>query len=313
MPETAIELRELHEMASEALYWDNPARIKRVWNLKTQWIPYTRAEFLIHKAEELLNRPKAPRLPCLLVYADPNSGKTALLKRYGELHPIDSNRGGDAIRAPVISIEIRSPDEGALYDSILKAIQAPFKIQDRVQKKRNQILTILEKIGTRQLLLDELNTAISGPLLKQRNFLVALKNLLNEIQMTVFATGTPDARIALAPDQQLESRFEMEELRRWTYGEEFRQLLESFECRLPLREPSELQAPIFAKRIHELTEGYIGEIAELLMRVAVKAIETKKERIDCRLLAELNWKPPLQRRGEARGLHKTLAGPSPTT
>jgi Bacterial TniB protein len=163
MPETAIELRELDEMASEALYWDNPARIRRVWDLKTQWIPYTRAKFLIRKAEELLNRPKAPRLPCLLVYADPNSGKTALLRRYADLHPIDSNRGGDAIQAPVIGIEIRSPDEGALYDSILKAIQAPFKIQDRVQKKRNQILTILEKIGTRQLLLDELNNCNLGP------------------------------------------------------------------------------------------------------------------------------------------------------
>jgi hypothetical protein len=61
-----------------------------------------------------------------------------------------------------------------------------------------------------------------------------------------------------------------------------------------MREPSELQAPIFAKRIHELTEGYIGEIAELLMRAAVKAIETKKERIDCVLLADLNWKPTQQ-------------------
>ena len=120
--------------------------------------------------------------------------------------------------------------------------------------------------------------------------------------MTVFATGTPAARIALALDQQLESRFEMEELRRWTYGEEFRKLLESFECRLPLRERSELQAPMFAKKIHELSEGYIGEIAELLMRAAVKAIETKRERIDRKLLEELNWKPPSQRRAEARGL-----------
>ena len=38
--------------------------------------------------------------------------------------------------------------------------------------------------------------------------------------------------------------------------------------------------PAFAKRIHELSEAYIGEIAELLMRAAVKAIVTKKERID---------------------------------
>jgi hypothetical protein len=57
----------------------------------------------------------------------------------------------------------------------------------------------------------------------------------------------------------------------------------------------------------------IREVAELLMRAAVKAIETKKERIDRRLLAVLNWKPPSQRRGEARGLHKTLADSSSTT
>jgi hypothetical protein len=114
--------------------------------------------------------------------------------------------------------------------------------------------------------------------------------------------STPDARIALAIDQQLESRFEMEELRRWTYGEEFRKLPESFECRLPLREPSELQAPVFAKKIHELSEGFIGEIAELLMHAAIKAIETKRERIDRKLLEELNGKPPSQRRAEARGL-----------
>ena len=116
-----------------------------------------------------------------------------------------------------------------------------------------------------------------------------------------------------APDPQLESRFEMQELQRWTDGEELRKLLESFECRLPLREPSELQAPAFARRIYELTEGYIGEIAELLMRAAVKAIVTKKERINRKILDNLNWTTPSQRRGEARGLRKTLASSSSAT
>ncbi len=156
------------------------------------------------------------------------------------------------------------------------------------------MLTILERIGTRQLLIDELNTAIAGPFWKQKKFLIALKNLLNELEMTAFAMGTPEARIALAPDPQLESRFEMQ-------------------CRLPLREPSELQAPSFARRIYELTEGYIGEIAELLMHAAVKAIVTKEERIDRKILDDLNWTPPSQRRGEARGLRKTLASSSSTT
>jgi hypothetical protein len=59
MTESAVEVRDLHETASEALYWDDAARIRRVWDLKTQWIPYTRAKILIRKADVLLNRPKA--------------------------------------------------------------------------------------------------------------------------------------------------------------------------------------------------------------------------------------------------------------
>src|SRR5258708_5746123 len=200
MTEAAIEARDLHATASEALYWDDAARIKRVWELKAQWIPYTHAKILIRKAEELLNRPKAPRTPCLLVYADPNSGKTELHRQYCRLHPIDSNLEGDSIRGPVIGIETRSPDEGALYDAILRTIHAPFRVQDRADKKRHQVLTILERLETRQLVIDELNTAIAGPFLKRKKFLIALKNLLNELEMTAFAMGTPEARIALAPD-----------------------------------------------------------------------------------------------------------------
>jgi hypothetical protein len=199
-------------------------------------------------------------MQCLLVYADPNSGKTALLRRYCKLHPINQNWDRDAIHAPVIGIEIRSPDEGALYD---------------VEKKRHQVLTILEKIGTRQLLIDELNAVIAGPLLKQRKFLIALKNLLNELEMTAFATGTPDARIALVPDPQLESRFEMEELQRWTDGEEFRKLLESFECRLPLREQSGLQAPIFHAILHQQCRLIVSE------RTAPRFREFIRERLNC--------------------------------
>ena len=64
-----------------------------------------------------------------------------------------------------------------------------------------------------------------------------LKSLLNELELTVFATGTNAARSALAVDDQLDSRFEKAELKRWANDEDFRNLPESFEKRLPLREP----------------------------------------------------------------------------
>jgi hypothetical protein len=150
------------------------------------------------------------------------------------------------------------------------------------------------------LLTDELNTAIAGSLLKQRRFLVALKHLANKLKLSIIATGTQDAKIALAPDSQLTSRFAMEELYRWVDDKEFRKLLESFERRLPLREASELQRPSFAKMIHDLTEGYLGEVAELLMKAAVLAIDTHKEKIDLDIIQKLKWLPPSKRQGAAR-------------
>jgi hypothetical protein len=58
---------------------------------------------------------------------------------------------------------------------------------------------------------------------------------------------------------------------------------------------------VFAKMIHDLTEGYLGDVAELLMKAAVLAIDTHKEKIDLDIIQKLKWKPPSQRRGEAHG------------
>jgi hypothetical protein len=51
-----------------------------------------------------------------------------------------------------------------------------------------------------------------------------------------------------------------------------------------------------------VTEGYLGEIAELLMQAAVLAIESKYEKIDLTIIEKLNWKNPTQRRARAFGL-----------
>jgi hypothetical protein len=300
MSSTSLCGRNLKPATLEALNLSDAQRKLKVWDLKNTWLPYPRADGLIAYAEELLIRPASDRMPCLLIWAEPNSGKTAFHKHYLSLHPIDPNLEGDAVYAPVIGIEIFSPDEGALYNAILTAIHAPFRILDRAEKKRYQIETLLPRLGTRQLLTDELNTAIAGSLLKQRRFLVALKHLANKLKLSIIATGTQDAKIALAPDSQLTSRFAMEELYRWVDDREFRKLLESFERRLPLREASELQRPSFAKMIHDLTEGYLGEVAELLMKAAVLAIDTHKEKIDLDIIQKLKWLPPSKRQGAAR-------------
>jgi len=145
------------------------------------------------------------------------------------------------------------------------------------------------------LIIDELNTAVAGTSLKQRIFWNAIKNLNNCAHISIVGAGTKEVFSALRLVPQLDNRFERAELKRWEFGDEFRRLLASFECLLPLRHASELQEPSVAMRLYSMTEGYIGEVANLLIKAAICAIETGSEKIDQRLLAKIEWKSPTER------------------
>jgi len=287
--------RGLKEEAIQALQLRDEERITAVWNLKSTWIPYPRASEILRKATELLNRPAAYRMPCVLAFGAPGVGKTALQQEYLRRHPFRENLSGDAAIAHVVGIEVKGPDEGAFYNAILSVVGAPHGESGKPAEKLHQVLEILRRIGTRQLLIDELNTAIAGPYLRQKNFAHALKHLANQLKLSVFATGTQDAKLALAVDDQFRSRFEFCELRRWTFGDPFRSLLESFERRLPLRERSNLQAPQLAQTLFDLSEGYFSELSELLMRAAVSAIKSHNEKIDEATIHDLKWTTRSQR------------------
>lgn len=77
------------------------------------------------------------------------------------------------------------------------------------------------------------------------------------------------------------------------------QLLASFECMLPLKRPSSLTRPALALKILSLSEGLIGEVSAILTKAAVKAIASGKERIDLRLLEEIQFTPPSDRKWRA--------------
>jgi len=48
-----------------------------------------------------------------------------------------------------------------------------------------------------------------------------------------------------------------------------------------------------------MSEGTIGEIASVLTRAAVRAVETKHERVDAKLLDKIDYATPSQRKRRA--------------
>lgn len=280
---------------AKALSLTDAERIERIRT--PRWIGYPRAKTVLGKLEDLLTYPKTHRMPNLLIVGDTNNGKTMLVERFKKLHPASDNPSGEGVSVPVLVIQAPPvPDEGRFYNTILDALFAPFKPNDRVDRKQFQAIKLLRYVGLKMLVIDEIHHVLAGNLNKQRAFLNVIKYLGNELQLPIVGVGTKDAFRAIQTDSQLANRFEPAILPLWKFDEDFLRLLKSFEMLLPLREASNLYDTSLATTIFSMTEGHIGELAKLLAEAAVLAVERGRERIDAKLLKESGWVGPSDRK-----------------
>src|SRR6202035_492111 len=144
-----------HLIPAAAAEVDRPVdeRISRL--RRSPWIGYTRAQAILERLEHLLEHPGSHRMPNLLLVGDTNNGKTMLIRRFVELHPVKpadlgSTRRVLLIQAPPV------PDERRLYFAILDALHAPYSPSGLTAAKMMQVITVLRKVGVRMLVIDEI-------------------------------------------------------------------------------------------------------------------------------------------------------------
>ncbi|MBK7465268.1 MAG: TniB family NTP-binding protein [Betaproteobacteria bacterium] len=288
-------LSHLTVATAKALTLPNDERIERI--RKPRWIGYPRSKVVLDKLEDLLVYPKMHRMPNLLIVGDTNNGKTMLVERFKKQHPASDNPSGEGISVPVLVIQAPPvPDEGRFYNTILEALFAPFKPNDRVDRKQFQSIKLLRYVGLKILVIDEIHHVLAGNMNKQRAFLNVIKYLGNELQIPIVGVGTKDAFRAIQTDPQLANRFEPAVLPLWKFDDEFLRLLKSFEMLLPLRHASKLYDTSLAATIFSMAEGHIGELSKLLAEAAVLAVLNGSERIDAKLLKEVGWIGPSDRK-----------------
>lgn len=260
------------------------------------WIPYPRAIEALSKLDDLLGRPKIERMPNLFIEGDSNNGKSEILKEFDDRFKprIVPNEG---TRLDVLMIQAPpKPDEGRLYDHILKKLNVPLNLSEKVTKKFYRTANILSELQVKMILIDEFHNIITGTFNKQREFLTVIKFLANELKLVIVAAGTKDARRVINTDDQLANRFATYELKRWSLDKEFLQLLVSFEARLPLKKKSSLAQKEIALLVFNLSEGLVGEVSQILKEAAKAAIEDGSEQITLEILEELEFTPPSSRK-----------------
>ncbi|MGB4599604.1 MAG: TniB family NTP-binding protein [Trichlorobacter sp.] len=180
-----------------------------------RWLPYPAADRLLDKMESLFNMPPKVRAPSMLVAGDSHCGKTSLVRRFRDMHPPTDDMYEAACPVFYLGSCPSEPDEGRLYDEILKELKIPFRYSDKPSKKYDEVKYQFDQIGVRVLILDEISHALSGSALKQRVFMNAIKNIHNSMQRPIILVGTHDAQFATGSDRQFASRFKLEKLGRW--------------------------------------------------------------------------------------------------
>lgn len=284
----------LRPASAEIAVMDDDFRVKAIQS--GFWVPYDKAMEILADMETLLAHPPINRMPHMLLVAPSNNGKTELLRHFLALHPSDPNPNGEAAKHPVIYVSALGPDIGDLCGRILDAVNAPYREKSAPGERVRTVTKILGQLGTRMLLVDEINNMMTGGAVKQREFRNGIKDLGNQLRMSIVAAGIEDAYTVFSTDPQLSNRFMPATLPRWQEDNEGGALLASFERRLPLRKPSGLKQPEILQKVMWMSEGLIGEVYEVLKRTAIQAILDGVEQITVDGLDRIRWIRPSDRR-----------------
>jgi len=286
----------LSETTAEKLELSDADRIRHI--KKPRWISYARAKSVLDKLEDLLEHPDQARMPNMLVIGETNNGKTAIVTRFRDQHPPDTNITGEAVKIPVLYIQAPpGPDEAGLYTVILDRLFEAYPRAESKDARRNRVISVLRRVDLGMIMVDEIHHLMAGSYVNQRNCLNVLKYLGNELRVPLVGIGTAEALRAVQTDPQLSNRFTPELLPRWKAGEpELYKLLASFERILPLKKPSLLQTRPLASLIVDLCDGTIGEMSTLLNAAAVQAIKSSTEQITQEVIARCGYVGPAQRK-----------------
>lgn len=259
------------------------------------WIPYPQALSILNELEIAFLEKANNRMQHFTIVGDSNNGKTTILNYFMEQHPPVLKGGQNHIPIVYFTAPI-APSSNILYEKILDALNVPYLTTESSSRKEKQVENVLSALGTKMIIIDEMQDIYHGGVREQTKFLSALKQLGTNAKVSVIAVGVPEVQRTLSSEIQIARRFDTLRLDTWEFNEDFARLLMSFEKTLPLREPSRLYRKSLLQKIHLMSEGLIGEVAKILTKATIYAIQNNKESIDLEILDSIQYERPSDRR-----------------
>ncbi len=261
---------------------------------RDHWVTYPVADTLLSDLQKLLQGERVLRMPCRMIYGETNNGKTRLVNRFKKLSPPIETPEGLVVEVLLID-NIGEASVRGLYNKIIDAFGFPNNPSEQIDKLEFKAYRLLVRYRVRVLALDEFNAIAQDTPTKQRKFMEKLKALSNNLKISIVAAGTREAFNVTRLDSQFSNRFKPLPLDIWTSGDDWDQLLMTFEKLLPLPEPSYLADGRFSRLILANSEGTIGDAFQLIREMASYAMHNHKPRVTPDMFAAIDWVPPSER------------------
>jgi hypothetical protein len=274
-------LAHLHPGVRQIALADDAVRLQAI--RAKRWITHPPAARVLASLREALDQIPSDRMENLLLVAESGMGKTMLLRKFHrERAQAFDPVAGLQPHPVVLTLMPEDPSDEAFFVQVLKAVGAPVDLPRRLHRLslRETTFRILRELGTRMLMIDEINSILVGSARQQRQFLQLLRFLSNELQVAIVCAGVPEARFALLSDPQLRSRVADVTLEPWTAGSELQAFVTMLVQSLPLRQPSPVDSVKLRRLLIERSGGITLSICRAVERAGIAAIRSGRERIE---------------------------------
>ena len=240
----------------------------------------------------------------MLLVGDTNNGKTSILLRFKNLvekstyrRSILSKKNMALVSIKDIVYVITPPSRSiTLLKCILKEIDKPCSENKNKDELLELVVEGLMTTQAKMLILDEFQNVKEGDKLNLPNLMDMLVYISNRAGVSLILAGIPEIETVISTTSTLRNRLYPFEIPKWNNDEEFQSLLKAIAERWKINCKPDLWSPEVFPQIHDLTEGLIGEVANLLSEV----ISHEGRDITLESFDKVDWMPPSQRRIKRR-------------
>jgi GTPase SAR1 family protein len=252
---------------------------------RDRFIPYRAINSVIDLMTDFVERPPSIRPPCLALVGDSGCGKTTLMEEFVRRY---ENPLEPSVQKVIYCTLDPLPELGVSQQALLTALGVPVTLSaSRPRIVADDLIgRALRQLQTRLVIFDEtlhLHNLRNRQLRLQWDW---IKWVSTANRVSLACTGIPGFEQFIRDEAQLQTRFSIMTIPRWTPGPAFSQFLTSFEQSLPLKRQSglgsnEMQLALLKESgLKQTIAGITQGIKQVLEDAAIKAIRTGVERID---------------------------------